>query len=160
VHNKLYQMAGVYAEPMTKSYHRFNPGEYTQDTFWDNIAVIDEFYEKRGDYVVDYFARSLALSGTEGTVTLQTACMIPETGETKLSSECGSVTLNTIVPELTQGEWSGRYLTDYPVTATAQPAEGYRFLGWEGSSSSDEVCLEAEVSAEGICLRAVFEPVE
>ena len=160
VHNKLYQMAGVYAEPMTKSYHRFNPGEYTQDTFWDNIAVIDEFYEKRGDYVVDYFARALALSGTEGTVTLQTACMIPETGETKLSSECGSVTLNTIMPELTQGEWSGRYLTDYPVTATAQPTEGYRFVGWEGSSSSDEVCLEAEVSAEGICLRAVFEPIE
>ena len=160
VHNKLYQMAGVYAEPMTKSYHRFNPGEYTQDTFWDNIAVIDEFYEKRGDYVVDYFARALALSGTEGTVTLQTACMIPETGETKLSSECGSVTLNTIMPELTQGEWSGRYLTDYPVTATAQPAEGYRFVGWEGSSSSDEVCLEAEVSAEGICLREVFEPIE
>ena len=160
VHNKLYQMAGVYAEPMTKSYHRFNPGEYTQDTFWDNIAVIDEFYEKRGDYVVDYFARALALSGTEGTVTLQTACMIPETGETKLSSECGSVTLNTIMPELTQGEWSGRYLTDYPVTATAQPAEGYRFVGWEGSSSSDEVCLEAEVSAEGICLRAALEPIE
>ena len=160
VHNKLYQMAGVYAEPMTKSYHRFNPGEYTQDTFWDNIAVIDEFYEKRGDYVVDYFARALTLSGTEGTVTLQTACMIPETGETKLSSECGSVRLNTIMPELTQGEWSGRYLTDYPVTATAQPAEGYRFVGWEGSSSSDEACLEAEVSAEGICLRAVFEPIE
>ena len=160
VHNKLYQMAEVYAEPMVKSYRRFNGEVYTLDTFWDNIAVIDEFYEKRGDYVVDYFARALALSGTEGTVTLQTACMIPETGETKLSSECGSVTLNTIMPELTQGEWSGRYLTDYPVTATAQPAEGYRFVGWEGSSSSDEVCLEAEVSAEGICLRAVFEPIE
>ena len=68
--------------------------------------------------------------------------------------------LNTIVPELTQGEWSGRYLTDYPVTVTAEPAEGYRFVGWEGSFSSDEACLEAEVSAEGICLRAVFEAVE
>ncbi|MBD5517922.1 MAG: hypothetical protein HDR07_05340, partial [Lachnospiraceae bacterium] len=160
VHDKLYQMAEVYAEPMVKSHRRFNGEVYTQDTFWDNIAVIDEFYEKRGDYVVDYFARALALSGTEGTVTLQTACMIPETGETELSSACGSITLNTIVPELTRGEWSGRYLTDYPVTATAQPAEGYRFVGWEGSSSSDEVCLEAEVSAEGICLRAVFEPIE
>lgn len=160
VHDKLYQMAEVYAEPMVKSYHRFNPGEYTQDTFWDNIAVIDEFYEKRSDYVVDYFAQALALDGTEGTVTLQTACKIPETGETELSSVGGSITLNTIVPELTQGEWSGRYLTDYPVTVTAQPAEGYRFAGWEGTCTTEDACLEAEVSAEGICLRAVFEPVE
>lgn len=153
-------MAEVYAEPMVKSYHRFNPGEYTQDTFWDNIAVIDEFYEKRGDYVVDYFAQALGLAGTEGTVTLQTACKIPESGETELSSAGGSITLNTIVPEVTQGEWSGRYLTDYPVTVTAQPAEGYRFVGWEGSYETDEACLEAEVSVEGICLRAVFEPIE
>ena len=160
VHDKLYQMAETYAEPMVKSYRRFNPGEYTQDTFWDNIAVIDEFYEKRGDYVVDYFAQALALAGTEGTVTLQTACKRPETGETVLSPECGGIMLNTIVPELTQGEWSGRYLTDYPVTVTAEPAEGYRFVGWEGSSSSEEACLEAEVSVEGICLRAVFEAVE
>lgn len=160
VHDKLYQMAEIYAEPMVKSFRRFNPGEYTQDTFWENIAVIDEFYEKRGDYVVDYFAQALALAGTEGTVTLQTACKIPETGETELSSACGSITLNTIVPELTQGEWSGRYLTDYPVTVTAQPAGGYRFIGWEGSCTAEDACLEAEVSAEGICLRAVFEPIE
>lgn len=160
VHDKLYQMAQVYAEPMVKSYRRFNPGEYTLDTFWDNIAVIDEFYEKRGDYVVDYFARALALDGTEGTVTLQTACKIPESGDTELFSECGSITLNTIVPELTQGEWSGRYLTDYPVTVTAQPAEGYRFVGWEGSCVAEDPCLEAEVSVEGICLRAVFAPIE
>lgn len=160
VHDKLYQMAEVYAESMVKSQCRFNGETYTQDTFWDNIAVIDEFYEKRGDYVVDYFARALALAGTEGTITLQTACRIPETGETELSSECGSITLNTIVPELTQGEWSGRYLTDYPVTVTAQPVEGYRFVGWEGSCTAEDACLEAEVSAEGICLRAVFEPIE
>lgn len=166
VHDKLYRMAAVYAEPMVKSYHRFNPGEFTQDTFWDNIAIIDEFYEKRADYVVADFAGALGLTGREGTVTLQTAWKEPETGEETLSSACGSIALNTILPELSQGEWSGGYLTDYPVTVTAHPAEGYRFAGWyqyaggEGGFVSEQESLEAEVRAEGICLRAVFEPTE
>lgn len=147
VHGKLYEMAARYAAPMEKSYHRFNDGVYTADTFWENIGVIDEFYEKRADYVVPDFAEALGLSGETGKVTLQT-----EGG--------GTILLNTIAPDLKDGEWQGVYFTDYPVTATAVPEKGYRFAGWQGTYESDGETIEAAVTKEGICLRAVFTPEE
>lgn len=59
VHDKLYEMAARYEKPMVKSWHRFNEGEYTADTFWENIRVLDEFYEKRADYVIPYFEEAM-----------------------------------------------------------------------------------------------------
>lgn len=65
VHDKLYEMAARYEEPMVKSWHRFNDGEYTADTFWGNIAVVDEFYKKRADYVIPYFEEAMSGIGAE-----------------------------------------------------------------------------------------------
>ena len=119
---------------MEKSYHRFNEGVYTSDTFWNNIGVIDEFYEKRADYAVPYFAEALGLSGETGEVTLQTACVTDVSETTDMSEngagsfketsdeqmqagtdvQCGTIVLNTISPDLKDGEWRGTYFTDYP----------------------------------------------
>lgn len=180
VHGKLCEMAAVYAAPMEKSYHRFNPGEYTRHTFWENIGVIDEFYENRPDYVVPYFAEALGLSGETGEVTLQVAHMTDASEMTNVSEnkgglsgadsdgqaqagideKGGTILLNTIVPETENGEWKGSYFTEYPVTVTALPDEGYRFVGWQGTYESAEETIEAAVAREGICLRAVFVPEE
>ncbi len=65
VHDKLYEMAARYEEPMVKSWHRFNDGAYTADTFWENIAVVDEFYQKRAGYVIPYFEEAMSLIGAE-----------------------------------------------------------------------------------------------
>ena len=65
VHDKLYEMAARYEEPMVKSWHRFNGGEYTADTFWENIAVLDEFYQKRADYVIPYFEEAMGAVAAE-----------------------------------------------------------------------------------------------
>ena len=65
VHDKLYEMASRYEEPMVKSWHRFNDGAYTADTFWENIAVVDEFYQKRAGYVIPYFEEAMSLIGAE-----------------------------------------------------------------------------------------------
>ncbi|MDE7247956.1 MAG: CotH kinase family protein [Lachnospiraceae bacterium] len=65
VHDKLYEMAARYEEPMVKSWHRFNDGTYTADTFWENIAVLDEFYQKRADYVIPYFEEAMSGIGAE-----------------------------------------------------------------------------------------------
>lgn len=60
VHDKLYEMAARYEEPMVKSWHRFNDGVYTEETFWENIAVVDEFYQKRAGYVIPYFEEAMS----------------------------------------------------------------------------------------------------
>lgn len=65
VHDKLYEMAARYEEPMVKSWHRFNGGAYTADTFWENIAVLDEFYQKRADYVIPYFEEAMSEIGAD-----------------------------------------------------------------------------------------------
>ena len=172
VHGKLCEMAAAYAAPMEKSYHRFNPGEYTQNTFWENIGAIDEFYEKRPDYAAPYFAEALGLSGETGEVVLQTECVTDMSEMTTLSErndgsteadsdgqmQGGTIRLNTIIPDLASGEWRGNYFTEYPVMVTALPAEGYRFAGWQGTYESAEETIEAAVTREGICLRAVFVP--
>lgn len=160
VHDKLYEMAARYEKLMVKSYHRFNDGEYTQDTFWGNIAVIDEFYEKRPAYIVPDFMEALELSGETGEVVLKTACVTDVSENAGLSSGGGTVLLNTIAPDLGEGTWTGKYMIDYPVTATAVPAKGYRFVGWQGTYVSEEPVIEASVTKEGICLRAVFAPEE
>lgn len=46
------------------------------------------------------------------------------------------------------------------MTATAVPEKGYRFVGWKGTYESDRETIEAAVTKEGICLRAVFTPEE
>ena len=169
VRDKLYKMADVYALPMVNSYHRFSQDEYTVDTFWDNIAILDEYMQKRPAYIISYLTDAMGLSGATGQVTLQTACLSSENMSSgtvadyrdntagELSSEGGYIVLNTITPMPEQGEWQGTYLTDYPVTATAVAEEGYRFVGWQGSYESTEETIEADVTQEGICLRAVFE---
>jgi hypothetical protein len=166
VHDKLYEMAEIYALPMVKSYQRFNKEEFTTDDFWDNIAVLDEFFQKRPDFVISYLAEAMGISADTGQITLQ--CVTVESDEepvqltddeessVDLSAEGGCITLNTITPDMISGEWSGSYLTEYPVTVTAQAAEGYRFAGWQGSLSSEEETVIVGVPKEGACLRAVF----
>lgn len=176
VHDKLYEMAARYASPMEKSYHRFNEGGYTSDTFWENIGVIDEFYEKRADYAVPYFAEALGLSGETGEVVLQTICVtdvsemtdmseigagsFKETSDGQMQGDAqgGTIVLNTISPDLKDSEWRGTYFTDYPVTATAVPDEGWCFVEWQGTYESGEETIEAPVTRDGICLRAIFAP--
>lgn len=164
VHDKLYEMADVYALPMVNSYRRFNKEEFTLDTFWDNIAVLDEFYQNRPDYIIPYLTEAMGLSGAQGQVTLQTACRMPQEGAqdtvTEVSADGGYIVLNTITPDMERGEWQGIYLTDYPVSATAVAKDGYRFVCWEGSVESTEETIEADVTEEGVCLRAVFELTE
>lgn len=161
VHDKLYEMSDVYALPMVNSYHRFSKEEYTLDTFWDNVAVIDEYMKKRPDYIISYLTEAMGLSGSTGQVTLQTARAVSvehaEGVVSEVSQEGGYIVLNTITPVLEQGEWQGVYLTDYPVTVTAVAEDGYRFICWQGSCESTEETIEMDVPEAGICLRAVFE---
>jgi hypothetical protein len=159
VHEKLYALAEIYAEPMTATYHRFNGDDYTEDTFYENIERIDEFYKNRSEYIVPYMAEAMGLQGSLETVTLQIVC---SGQENDLSGQCGTILCNTTEPDLSSGEWAGSYYTDYPVTLTAVPAEGYEFAGWQiskaaGDESTVGQTLTVEVPEGGICIRAVFE---
>lgn len=107
---------------------------------------LSQFFTNRFSYIVPYMAEEFALTGTLEEVNL------------KVNDEKGGrIILNTTTPDLSKGSWTGQYYTDYPITVTAEPEKGYKFIGWSGSVTSDHATIEAEVVPGGITLEAVFE---
>lgn len=113
-----------------------------------SIDEYDGFFKERFDYIVPYMAEEFSLSGTLEDVTLKVNDV-----------EGGTIKINTTMPELSVGSWTGKYYTDYPVTVTAVAAEGYEFAGWSGSVTSKNDTIEVEVEVGGIVLEACFEKV-
>lgn len=111
-----------------------------------DLTWLESFFLKRFDYMAEDLAEEFSLIGTLEEVKLE----INET-------EGGTILLNTTVPDLSEGSWSGKYYTDFPVTVTAVPAEGYRFAGWKGSHEGSEETVEVPVVSGGITLQAIFE---
>lgn len=109
---------------------------------------LQKFFEHRYDYIVPYMAEEFDLKGTLEEVTLKVNDV-----------ESGTIQLNTTTPDLSGGSWTGKYYTDYPITVTVIPADGYEFVCWSGSVESNSDTIEAEVTVGGITLEAIFERV-
>ena len=110
------------------------------------IEYYEEFFMSRASHIVPYMAEEFSLTGTLETLQLGTN-----------DNEAGYIRLNTITPDLSAGDWSGQYYTDFPITVTAVAKEGYVFKGWRGSVDSPEESLEVKLSTGGTSLYAVFE---
>ncbi|ADU75796.1 lamin tail-like protein [Acetivibrio thermocellus AD2] len=78
------------------------------------------FFENRFDYITKYMAEFFKLKGKLTNVTLNIS-----------NPEQGTIKLNTLPDNITNSKWTGKYYTDYEMTATAIPKEGYAFAGWK-----------------------------
>lgn len=113
--------------------------------FGNTDTEIEEFFTYRADYIVPYMAKEFELKGTREDVTLT-------------SNRAGSpIRLNTIQPEI-NGEWSGKYYTDYPVTVSV---DDQKFDHWEITSKGItkkyyETELEVPVVKGGVKISAIF----
>lgn len=112
---------------------------YGQDLSWT-----EDYFRKRPGFAARHLAEEFGLTGSLETVTV--SCENPE---------MGSVTVNTSAIDLSGGSWSGQYYTDYPITVTAVPGDGYKFIGWKGGASETADTLTLSV-AGGLTLEAVF----
>ena len=111
-----------------------------------DLTWLESFFLKRFDYITEDLAGEFELTGTLEEVELQVN-----------DPEGGSIRLNTTTPDLSHGSWSGKYYTDFSITVTAVPAEGYHFAGWSGSSTEDAETIEVPVNSGGLTLQAHFE---
>lgn len=133
-----------------KSWERWNTNpEYT--TFDEQVAELRTFFSKRFDFIVPLLAEHFGLSGDLVDVTL-----------TSLPDEQGSISLNTLSPDLSAGDWTGQYYTDYPLTLKAEAAKGYSFVRWEidGGEIADGDLENPEISVklnDDIRITAVFD---
>ena len=148
VHQALYEMAERYATAMVATQHRFNSMDYTEESFYKYVENIDQFYRERKDFVVTYLAEAFALTGTLESVQIDAN-----------DAKGGQVILNTTTLDFTEGAFEGVYFTDYPITLTAVPKEGYRFDGWEGDVENGDTTVSLSVTG-GIKVKAVFTKVE
>ena len=71
----------------------------------------------------------------------------------------GKIRINSLTTDISDGQWIGRYFTDYPVELTAVPEAGYYFAGWivaDSDSLLEGKDLTLEVKPEGVSVTAVF----
>ena len=154
------QLKTQYADQADLSWQRWNTVPW-YDSFEDQIETLRIFFENRFDAIVPALAEHFELTGdlVDLTLSIQTAGTDPESSS---ETDGGTVTLNTITPDLSNGSWNGRYYTDYPITLKAEPAKGYLFAGWElengtflsGDANEKEILVQLQESTE---LTAVFE---
>lgn len=124
------------------NYHAGNGGTQSSDYY-------NNFFLTRAQYITEYMAQEFGLTGTQQSLEVHL-------------NDCagGTVTVNTTTPTFTDGTWRGQYYTDYPVTVTANPSNGYRFVGWEGDFSGTESTIEISIKEGGTQLHAVFEKID
>ena len=53
--------------------------------------------------------------------------------------------------------WQGKYFAGNPITATAIPAPGYKFVGWQGASMSNQATVTLNLNIDS-ALTATFAP--
>ena len=123
-------------------------GDDWADEVYPELDHIREFYEKRFDYITLYLKEEFELQGELVPILLDNT-----------SPEKGSIQINTVIPELKDGSWSGFYYTDYPVTLSLTETQKGSFKGWydiEGNLVSDKPEITVELGEENY-YRAVFE---
>lgn len=139
------QFVNTFMDLMNENFSLDNVSEklkkYDRDISW-----LNSFFIKRPEYMKKYLAEEFRLTGSIENVILNNDM-----------HEAGKISINTITPVMEGGSWSGEYFTDYPITVTAQPNAGYRFVRWSGALESADKTIEVTVGAGGIELTAEFE---
>ena len=113
------------------------------EDFGADISWHEYFFRDRPDNMIAFTAKEFGLQNATGELTVTTE--FPERG---------NVRVNTSVIDLAKGSWTGRYFREYPVTLTATPNPGYRFVGW--SDGRTDAAIEVQING-GVTVSAVFE---
>ncbi|MDO5558822.1 MAG: CotH kinase family protein [Oscillospiraceae bacterium] len=147
--DEFYQM---YRPVMEEQTYRFGPAWILQwsknpmQQFESEVKNMKMFIQNRPQYVYKMLQKYLEINGQTAKISVNVS-----------DSSGGTVKVNTITPDYSTGsQWTGTYFTNYPVTVTAVPADGYRFTGWKGDIQGNETTAEMAVK-EGASVTAVFE---
>lgn len=123
---------------------------YGHDLSWN-----DDFFRKRADYVIPQLAEEFDLQGEPARVHIHVD-----------DPEGGKVRINSITADTSDGEWTGRYFSEYPAELTAVPEAGYYFAGWsqdngapalnDGNEGAADSMIKVDVRPEGVSITASF----
>lgn len=110
---------------------------------WENnIDVLKTFAQKRPEYLINYI-REMFDTGDQASIMLNVS-----------DNVMGSIKINSITVK--DFPWNGTYFTGIPVTISAVPNPGFRFVRWEGDIESNDI-IQYISNHKNVSLRAVFE---
>lgn len=121
-------------------------GNTAEQNYTSEVSSVRSFYQSRFGSITDHLRSFGSLKGNLANITV------------KNDSSMGSVKINTITPDFSNGSWSGKYYTDYPVVLSAEPESGYRLEYWETSNGEKISSATAEIKLSAdMTVTAVYE---
>ncbi|NJK86509.1 MAG: hypothetical protein HC906_11605 [Bacteroidales bacterium] len=113
---------------------------------WNShINIMKNFGRNRPHYIQTQLMDRFSIESIK-----QVDLNISETG-------AGKIKVNSITPW--QYPWTGEYFYEIPIELTAKPEPGYRFVRWEGSSTSTSATISMDMTSD-VQLTAIFEVSE
>jgi hypothetical protein len=138
--DKINSMSSVIQPEILRYSTRWNQFNYNQ--WLTNVQNMRFFASHRLDYLRNFYIQKFGLTGT-ALVTLSNS-----------DTSMGNIKVNSL--DLRSPSWTGIYFLGIPITISAQPKTGYRFVRWEGSNTSTNDSLF--ITLNGVLnLNAIFE---
>lgn len=145
IHPMLAEWGDVYGVQIVKDHQRFFDAAYDWNDFGEEMEQLDDFFKKRFDAAMESLADTFGLSGN--LVRINISSNIPEGGTIRINTaELGNCSA-----------WEGRYYSDFPISVSANAAEGYHFAGWRGDIESAEGEVSVSLENGDITMQAWFE---
>ncbi len=128
------------SDEMISQLKRWNAG--SQTAWLNNVQVMKSFAKARPAYVFGHISKKFGFQAQQ-IITVNT------------DSVAGKIQLNSL--KLKSYPWKGSYYPNVPVTLTAVPNAGYRFLKWEGVTSNSTMQTITVSPKASLELTAIFE---
>lgn len=150
VSEKIDEMYEALAPHMEEHIRRWSGPETIQD--WeDQVETMRTFARDRPDYQRAHIHSYFSLNGT-----MEITLDVNNSGGGHISVHDTAVKPGEVGVADDPWPWTGTYFKDVPVAIRAEPAEGYKFAGWEGRTEEHpELIIRS--SSENLYFKALFE---
>ena len=118
---------------------------YYKQRYLNALDNIYNFFNERTNYTLQHMKKYLNLTGEICELTI-------------LKNGNGTIQVNSIIPEMYNGKWKGKYISDYPITITALASENSSFKGWSKDIVSNEEIITITLEKD-IIIQANFENI-
>lgn len=92
---------------------------------------IQQFFELRPQFALNHIKQHLQLKGELNELTI-------------ITSQKDKIQINTIIPNIKNGAWTGKYFSDIPITLSVVNSDSFK--GWSGDIESNEKSITITLS--------------
>ena len=104
-----------------------------KSNYQTQLENIKRFFAERPMFTLQHMKQHLNLRGELNELTINIK------GE-------GKIKVNSIIPTLKKGSWTGKYISDIPITLSVVDSDSYSFKGWTGDIESNEKTITISLS--------------